>query len=745
MTDANNTPGTIALISPLGWDSRPYRNIIPFTYVGGRTHAETLEDLRRYVNKSIVEHMNAEVTELTTGFDSITQRMIDSVNDAILRVEKALQDESVDNLKLMTELIDTVNAKVAQIIDASIEVSDPVVEGLLNDPESATAKELTKRFAPAGIEATVADTLAEYRKTLTETLDDYRDEFDRQSLDNLINTAAGSVNLRTGDSFKRGVSVPSVALVSETSPFARDSNNDIRFQRGTTNLFPNPTMGGAAVGVVGNGGTGAFPTGWGAINVTGTIVYEVLSVSADRIRIKFSRTDQATGVGGIEFPLIPKPGLALAVPSRGMYVSAVNVSLESSTANVRAARLYTGHFTAAGAQIGTQRNTELNRGEAGRRITHFVPLAAGETMNMTVNVDMVGSQSAAFEGVIEIGQPQIENASRPDDFTDYTPTARASGVLNIAVEPGTYSVYLSGPAGGRWFTGLANVSGWNVPVGNGVLPVSRVHVFDGELTIGQRNAIAQALNPIVFEPIQTFKDTLYRFGGKQFRVIRPDTKHGLMVAKNRRNVFRMEVRPGERTAEDIARGSTNQRSEIYQDFTGHFGVREMPFDTNVYDSCAMLVEGDSLEGRDWRIFMQWHSTEDAGEIPLSPPFHYSLTNEGMLETVTRSSTVAVITGTNQIQTHTPVAIPYTPNKWMYLVRRVRFSKTGGGELQQWVNGVEVFNGPVPVGYNDAAGPYFQFGAYLPQSVTNRVAVQYANMEFGTDSLIGRVDFPLPVE
>lgn len=163
---------------PVGYINVP--NITPFTYKDGLTYLSILEDLRRYIRDIVVPHSDAsfkslteaveqEITELvnavneslasqaegvnnalTEQTEDVAQRisvLTNSVNDKISNVTTALEQQSAEVsaelaeqnalvVSRLAENIENVNAAIATIIDNTIEVSDPVITGVLRDNTS---------------------------------------------------------------------------------------------------------------------------------------------------------------------------------------------------------------------------------------------------------------------------------------------------------------------------------------------------------------------------------------------------------------------------------------------------------------------------------------------------------------------------------------------------------------------------------------------------------------------------------
>ena len=145
---------------------RPYTNITPFTVRDGATYLTVLEELRNWLNTTLVPHVDTEVADLVIAWednantllanvitalneqnDTVTAQLnaqnasiLSQLNDqnAAITAQLAAQDANVtDQINTMTAYVD--NA-VQSIINSTIEVSDPVILGVLNANGNSTQK-----------------------------------------------------------------------------------------------------------------------------------------------------------------------------------------------------------------------------------------------------------------------------------------------------------------------------------------------------------------------------------------------------------------------------------------------------------------------------------------------------------------------------------------------------------------------------------------------------------------------------
>ena len=115
----------------------------------------------------------------------------------------------------------------------------------------------------------------------------------------------------------------------------------------------------------------------------------------------------------------------------------------------------------------------------------------------------------------------------------------------------------------------------------------------------------------------------------------------------------------------------------------------------------------------WNLVAQWHASEDPGETAISPPLALDITQRIWTISV-GNTTLKLITGNNDANrtySHYSIA-PVQPGVWTTWVFNVKFSPTNTGKLVVWKDGVVVLNRTnLPIGYNDAIGPYFKTGIY----------------------------------
>ena len=126
-----NTPTPMDTF-PVHW--RPYSNITPFTYSDGMTYLEFLESLRAWLRDRLIPHIDTEL-------NSLSEQFVVGITDLTSAVNDALAEQN-------TYVLAQLNNAVEAVINSSIEVSDPVIMGVLNNATSAVRAFLDSHYAP---------------------------------------------------------------------------------------------------------------------------------------------------------------------------------------------------------------------------------------------------------------------------------------------------------------------------------------------------------------------------------------------------------------------------------------------------------------------------------------------------------------------------------------------------------------------------------------------------------------------
>jgi hypothetical protein len=197
---------------------------------------------------------------------------------------------------------------------------------------------------------------------------------------------------------------------------------------------------------------------------------------------------------------------------------------------------------------------------------------------------------------------------------------------------------------------------------------------------------------------------------------------------------RFELRSGDQWANDLNKGDGRQRVEMR-------GRTYQPMKTDIWFSYAF--RWDQSMPQSWTTVTQFHQEPEAGEPAGKPPAFHMHISGGKLQLRTRSD--ARVNTTSQVTAVDRFSLPlFAKNTWQNIVVRVKFDPHGQGRLTFWLNGTQKYDsGPIPIGYNDAIGPYFKHGLYRGASDLTTVA-DFANVEIGTSSLSDRIANPKPL-
>ena len=200
--------------------------------------------------------------------------------------------------------------------------------------------------------------------------------------------------------------------------------------------------------------------------------------------------------------------------------------------------------------------------------------------------------------------------------------------------------------------------------------------------------------------------------------------------EHRADYDRFEVRPGDRWSRDKV---GVERSELRD-------VRNWPFSTDVWVAYSMRVPTTSSTAAPWTVVGQFHGTEDVGDGARSPMLAVDIGLDRLRITTRSDAAPSTVHNPREVERY---RAKLDKGHWHSFVFRLRFARSGDGYLAAWMDGISIIPGEaIPLGYNDAIGPYWKYGVYRPaaQGVTT---VEYANMEVSTTSLERRVKDSAP--
>lgn len=190
--------------------------------------------------------------------------------------------------------------------------------------------------------------------------------------------------------------------------------------------------------------------------------------------------------------------------------------------------------------------------------------------------------------------------------------------------------------------------------------------------------------------------------------------------------FRFELHQGEARMDsnDIANGK--DRTEIKHGTT-------YPMGKEIWESHSFNIEPGALMTSTWNVMGQWHP--GAG----TPALFFTLsTNDNLLIGARYGSS----TSQKRLDLYQQ---PIKRGVWHHVVQHVTFGYQNNASVQIWLDGKLIVDKKgISVGYSDSDGVYWKFGIY--RNTTSVVtAVQFANVEIGSLSLLDRVAHPLEIK
>lgn len=154
------TPLIPAYVGPqFGFPLTP--DTVPFTMRSGASFAEVFYAYKAHLDNTVLPTLNSDVASLVDGWKTTAQDIVDKVNEgnaeqaALITDRLEQQRVAVNNALAVQEaaigqdianLTTVVNNAVADIINSSITVSDPVIDGVLANEESESFKRINAMF-----------------------------------------------------------------------------------------------------------------------------------------------------------------------------------------------------------------------------------------------------------------------------------------------------------------------------------------------------------------------------------------------------------------------------------------------------------------------------------------------------------------------------------------------------------------------------------------------------------------------
>ncbi|WP_344051870.1 heparin lyase I family protein [Microbacterium lacus] len=254
------------------------------------------------------------------------------------------------------------------------------------------------------------------------------------------------------------------------------------------------------------------------------------------------------------------------------------------------------------------------------------------------------------------------------------------------------------------------------------------------ITYSQWRAAGFPLDPTSVGPLVLANPgQLVGVGGRTYRAQSASTSYSIKVGPN---YSRFEVRGGDQW---VASDGEMERAELAR--VGYY-----PRDTDLWGAFDVRVTGDvskTWDGGGPNI-SQIFTNVEPGEKNKPPAIAFKITPAGALEVHTRGdkNAITVTTPRTVVRTSIPNA---NDGRVIHVVYRTRLNAFGG-ELDVWIDGTRVVRSrDASIGYNDTTDdslPQFKFGQYR-SATSETIVTEFANVDFGTANLLGRVANPLP--
>jgi hypothetical protein len=192
------------------------------------------------------------------------------------------------------------------------------------------------------------------------------------------------------------------------------------------------------------------------------------------------------------------------------------------------------------------------------------------------------------------------------------------------------------------------------------------------------------------------------------------------------DVTRFEVRAGDQWGEDRSSGENKERSEL----DGY--KRRFPQSSDVWGAYAFFVEPGQEYHSDWTAISQMHGSKSRAFL-----VHYK---EGRLIIYSEG-----IAANGQMVSGTRYTGLVSRNAWHQIVFHLKGGTGADGRLEFWLDAKKIldYNGAIGAPGNQA---YWKFGIYRGYGpIQTPFAIQFANMEVGTNNLSARITNPLPIK
>lgn len=348
-----------------------------------------------------------------------------------------------------------------------------------------------------------------------------------------------------------------------------------------------------------------------------------------------------------------------------------------------------------------------------------------------------------FKDNVSVAQSVIVTGLPVADWLGRPVLAAGASITIITDRPSSVLVYAStaiNQSAGFWVdqTGTGTTSFTALAE----LKLLSMHVVP-LLSVFEKNEFMDKAHPLETRPAEYGHTFGFAIDPTGYSIARPVQNTSLLIAMNRQNYAIHHIKEGEVFIQDPTYGNTNQRSERIDYNT------LLPFDTDCWWAFWWYVApgAASTASNAFAICGQVFGTADAGETFARGPILRNLLykqpdGSETWSMVSTYDTAATSTAASPLQSVWQV--PLVRGQWHWQVTRFRLSRSGGGFIQSWYDGVEKFNANRALGFNDVLGPHVQQGIYKAFSAADDLEVRFANLTYGTTDLSHWVTSPPPI-
>lgn len=124
-------PAVNAGVVPVGF--RPYSDITSFTYRTGMTHMALVENMRKWIQKTLIPFLNTNFTDMEDSWEI-------QVNALLAAVDEALTTQTADNTQKIADALTAIS-------EADIQITDPAILAVLNDATTQARVWLDAQYA----------------------------------------------------------------------------------------------------------------------------------------------------------------------------------------------------------------------------------------------------------------------------------------------------------------------------------------------------------------------------------------------------------------------------------------------------------------------------------------------------------------------------------------------------------------------------------------------------------------------